>query len=569
MLAIEVTLLTGRYVATTYNDRRRAEWPPHPARLFSALAATHFGDETPEPSERLVLEWLERLGPPEITASGASEREVVTVFVPVNDTSVVKSFDEDFEDLDNDRQALEATQAKLTLASAAEKKSLERDLKALEKSIAKSKDKLEKAVARELAAPSNPAKAAIIGAEKALPDGRGRQPRTFPSVTPLIPKVVFSWPAATPTSDQSQRLDALLARLVRLGHSSSLVSARVLNEVDEAPSPTLVPSSQGPRLRTPRPGQLATLEANFALHRETEPRVMPAQFQPYAPPSAPPPPVLATSCFSSEWLVFRRTDGPALPITAGPLVARTFRRALMSQFGDCPIPELLSGHRDDGSPSATDHLALLPLPFVGHRHADGNLLGLALVLPRSIDADARRILFAAVARWEQSARHTPQNADLADGEVPLLPLHLGPAGVLHLERVEGTPKLTNLRPETWCHPTTHWLSVTPIALDRNPGDLHSRDPQKLARAHAEARETLTRACLRVGLPAPAAIEILPAAPWAGSAKTRQYGTFTAGQTARVLTHARLVFDAPVEGPVILGAGRYAGLGLFRPEPPHE
>jgi CRISPR-associated protein Csb2 len=30
-------------------------------------------------------------------------------------------------------------------------------------------------------------------------------------------------------------------------------------------------------------------------------------------------------------------------------------------------------------------------------------------------------------------------------------------------------------------------------------------------------------------------------------------------------HARLEFAAPVRGPVVLGAGRYFGLGLMRPE----
>ena len=73
MLAIEVTFLTGRYVATSYSDRRRAEWPPHPARLFSALAATHFSDEAPSPGERAALEWLQRLDAPELAVSDASE----------------------------------------------------------------------------------------------------------------------------------------------------------------------------------------------------------------------------------------------------------------------------------------------------------------------------------------------------------------------------------------------------------------------------------------------------------------------------------------------------------------
>lgn len=33
---------------------------------------------------------------------------------------------------------------------------------------------------------------------------------------------------------------------------------------------------------------------------------------------------------------------------------------------------------------------------------------------------------------------------------------------------------------------------------------------------------------------------------------------------RFLTHAVIRFSQPVEGPVILGAGRFVGLGLCRP-----
>src|SRR5690606_20928581 len=48
MIAIDVEFLTGRYIATSYNDRSRAEWPPHPARLFSALVAAWAGDDEPD-----------------------------------------------------------------------------------------------------------------------------------------------------------------------------------------------------------------------------------------------------------------------------------------------------------------------------------------------------------------------------------------------------------------------------------------------------------------------------------------------------------------------------------------
>ena len=59
---IEVNFLTGRFVATCHNDRRQPEWPPHPARLYSALVAAWADADKPNPSERAALEWLEVSG---------------------------------------------------------------------------------------------------------------------------------------------------------------------------------------------------------------------------------------------------------------------------------------------------------------------------------------------------------------------------------------------------------------------------------------------------------------------------------------------------------------------------
>ena len=66
---------------------------------------------------------------------------------------------------------------------------------------------------------------------------------------------------------------------------------------------------------------------------------------------------------------------------------------------------------------------------------------------------------------------------------------------------------------------------------------------------------------------PLRVEILPAAPWAVAAKAKHYPHFpeVPGRTRRVLTHVRLEFAERVRGPILLGAGRYLGLGLLRPE----
>ena len=94
MLIIEVELLSGRYAATAYNDRSRAEWPPHPARFFSALAAALHDHDPVDAIERDALLWLERQPPPSLdvdldATEGVGRRRVLDVFVPVNDISLV------------------------------------------------------------------------------------------------------------------------------------------------------------------------------------------------------------------------------------------------------------------------------------------------------------------------------------------------------------------------------------------------------------------------------------------------------------------------------------------------
>ncbi len=110
MFALEVRFLTGRYVATAYNDRAQTEWPPHPLRLYSALVATYA--DAFDAAEREALEWLEALPPPRISASEASVRELVTVFVPVNDTTVTGLDDSMLLDLNVAREASEETRSK-------------------------------------------------------------------------------------------------------------------------------------------------------------------------------------------------------------------------------------------------------------------------------------------------------------------------------------------------------------------------------------------------------------------------------------------------------------------------
>ncbi len=558
MFALEITLLTGRYVATSFDDRGRAEWPPHPARLFSALCATHFEALEPPVAEREALAWLERQGAPEITAPEASAREVVTVFVPVNDTSVVGSLDKELGALDEARAEMGAAKEKGGKA-----------LAAAEKKLAKAAARLEEATRKAIApvAPGKEGKEGPADAVSLLPERRTRQPRTFPSVAPeeigsVDPQVVFVWPEAEPSLEQRSTLDALAARVVRLGHSSSLASVRVR---EDRPAPTWVPDAVSARptqdttvLRVVGSGQVEALSSAFERLGDAPGRVMPAAFQRYVRPRLDQTPELPTTLFGDDWIVLRRVDGPRLPSIRAVDIARALRNALMAAHGP-DAPEVLSGHRPSGSRSERPHMAYLPLPFVASQHADGSILGVALVLPREATEEERITVYRTLHRWEGQERQ-------GDEDTPRLPLLLGRSGVLGVARLEDEAAQSTLRASTWCAASRIWSSATPVALDRNPGDLRSSDPTKEAAAYAEAEATIAASCVRLGLPAPLRVTVQPAAPLAGADKARHFPPFSTGKppVQRVLVHATLIFATRVTGPILLGAGRYFGLGLFRP-----
>ena len=136
-------------MATSYNSRDESEWPPHPARLHSALVATHFAFDPAEPAirieERSVLEWLERQGAPSIAASEADAREVVTVFVPVNDVALT--------DVDEEARRLDEAAGALRHAEAAGDS---KRVRTASTHVKKAKAAFDKAVVRATQVPAKP-----------------------------------------------------------------------------------------------------------------------------------------------------------------------------------------------------------------------------------------------------------------------------------------------------------------------------------------------------------------------------------------------------------------------------
>lgn len=524
MLVLEIELLTGRYVAKQYDDHASAEWPPHPARVFSALAAAHFEDPAQDEArqkERVALEWLEQQRAPSLYAADAARRSVLDTYVPTNDKSIDPRVTRIVEEL------IEAERAGDT------------------KKTEKKRERLG-ALSRKAGQPITDYNTELLKRALAvLPNaGERKQPRTFPSVYAYDPVVHFTWPEAEPGDEMRAALDALAARVTRIGHSSSLVR---LAWVQEHRAPTWIPDPNGPRtLRWVSEGQLTALEDAYKLHRGTRNRVLPSVPERYRhiDDPAPVPASPRSNVFGTDWVVFELLGQTRLPIVRAVDIAVALRGAALAHAGSA-LPEVLSGHGPAQTPSPRSHIAYLALPFVGFPHADGSILGVAAVVPRDLAREERRAVLRALSSIQR--------------------LTVSPGLAFVVRRVaEPWPHLRTLDPLLWCAEGLVWGTVTPILLDRFPGDLGSRNADVAGRAEAEAQEAIARACERIGLPRPHAVS-LSAPCFRGSEAADQFRRRDRrGLPPRVRVHALIDFGKPVRGPVLLGAGRYVGLGLCRP-----
>ena len=546
--AIEVNFLTGRYVATSHNDRRQSEWPPHPARLFSALVSTWGDTEKPDLGERRALEWIEKQGAPAIAASGAIPRSAVSHFVPVNDASVVsrslqeRRAREVYRLMDLLRSQLAVSGGKVT-----------RDAARLQR-------KLESR--RDLSSTVNQTGTTSTDSAHAMfPDGRGKQERRFPSMYPETPRVTYIW-ESRPEGETERVLDQLLARVTRLGHSSSLVSCRVA-PIPPDPTQVVATDGRGTRLRTVRPGQLAELERLHARHHGFSPRSLPFTDVHYRDATSPSSEPVREPNTCGDWIVFEFAhDSRSFPTTRSVELATAMRAAILA-YAEDPIPEAVSGHRADGKPTLSPHIAIVPIPFVGSPHADGRILGIAVSIPNGVDRVSRTALYRAIGTWEHTMQGRPGPSE------ELLKLTLGTRGVVQLRRVLGDSDLVSLRPGVWLKSARRWISVTPVALPQHPGSLAKGTAKTRAKAWARAEAAVRLACTHVDLPEPVAV-VLSTDPWiAGARKAAHFPAFRQtgreGQPVRrQLVHVSLTFDDLVRGPLMLGAGRFIGLGLMRP-----
>lgn len=499
-LVLTVRLHDGRY-------HGRGDWPPSPARLFQALVAGAARGAALAREDREALCWLERLPPPEIVAPPARPGQRVVSYVPNND--------------------LDAVGGELTRVG--------------EIRVAKV-----------------------------------HEARLFESGRPFLYVWLFD---DSPGSLAQARLACDLAsRLFQLGRGIDMACAEgvVLRREEAASRLEELAGSRywptGPAVDTglqcPTEGSLASLEARFRAFTE---RIAPSPGGKGWRFAQPPKPLFARVAYGSPLtyqmfelrsLVHGDAFRPWPQQEASSLIVRLRDRAVERLSRAWPhrgavVERALVG-RDSVEADKRSRVRILPLPSIGHDHADRAIRRVLV----EVSADCP--LSAADVFWGFSGTIVEQAVDPDTGEV-LRDTRLLPAVAPEMLRHYGIAEPRE--PSRW------WRTVTPAALPplaarRRIDPRRSREEAKGGRERAEeearAVSSVVQALRHAGVAARVTTVRVQREPFARNGRRAEAFADGTRFGKERLWHVEVSFAEPVAGPLVIGDGRYLGLGLMAP-----
>ncbi len=240
-----------------------------------------------------------------------------------------------------------------------------------------------------------------------------------------------------------------------------------------------------------------------------------------------------------EEVAFRQEDTVRIAAMLRSLTCRLAREDTHRFPGESDI--YVAGHikeDDRGRP----RFSYLPLPTIGHLHADGMIRRLMIAEPFGGDGTH--------ALWAQNRL---RNALLKDQDGK-------DRGILFDPWRSGSEEMIR----RYVEESRAWYSVTPVIL---PGhDDFKAITRHDAKQTTKAERLLFKCLSHAGIPIESVEDvILRRAPFlSGSQHPRQYHRpdYLADHHARPGWHVRIVFREPLAGPLAIGAGRHCGLGIL-------
>lgn len=477
------------------------DWPPSPARLFQALVAAAARGAAIETEDRAALTWLETLPPPVIACPPQRAGQPFTTFVPSNDLDAVGG--------DPDR----------------------------------------------------------------VPDlrvGKSTRPRLFDERTPVL----YLW-RNVGDLNQARALSRIAERLFQLGRGLDMAHA-VAELIEEADAERLLASHRGPirfpavaagngdLVPCPARGSLASLEARFAGMRSRIARQVSGRraMELFTQPPRARFTQVRYACPPGYLLFELRRNGdkamfaPQPTVSAAALVeavrdeaARRLSEAIPQQAA--LFERVLIG-RGASEADKDQRLRIVPLPSIGHRHARG-VRRVLIEIPPDCTLPREDIAWA-FGGLEPRDRVTGELAGWS----------LAPAEDRRMLGHYGIP------PER--KPSRIWRTVTAAVLPEHAGRWPiasgpmRETPRARERAGQEARAVaaVLRALHHARIRAAVEHVRVQREPFAANGDRAE--AFAAGTRFHKgrLWHVEIAFREPLSGLLIIGDGRYLGLGLMAP-----
>lgn len=413
--------------------------------------------------------------------------------------------------------------------------------------------------------PSNDRSISKGEGEAALPDAAWRRkPRVSAGVTIQVPLLRYCWEVSASELDQHQAaLAGVLSRITYFGRSAnfvvtSLPAGPAAAMPDACHLKAYTPDPHGPlEMRVTARGRLDTLRGHYEAGRQPDPGPT-ARYSPVSMQAAELPAMAGP--WANQWLVSVRTGGARAAITDGEALAKAVRRELVKRArrlavvkgeaqepsNDLPVDGFISGHEPDGTPYKANRLAIVPLANILHRYADNMVLGFVLLMPLNAPQD----------EWDRLSCLV-RGYDGPSGSMPALDGIPWNGGSMAVAR-PGPKPAVGLMSTRYAGPARSWATVTPILLGRYPK----------SQEVAEIAILVAAACVQSGLPEPECVEVRQHGFLDGSPAARSFvqtaPTQGAARHRKWATHAAVRFRQVVKGPVLVGSGRFHGLGLMVP-----
>lgn len=505
-------------IAVRFHDGRyhgAGPWPPAPARLFQALVAAAARGATLDEMDIDALKWLERRDAPLIVAPPARVTKGYSNYVPNNDLDAV----------DGDVRRIGKIKA----------------------------PKLIKAMLFHPAA-----------------------------------KVLYLW-QLDDAEGHAVRICAIANRLYQLGRGVDMAFATAeIMDADRAEACLAeyrgaiyrpCTSGSGSALSCPQSGSLQSLVDRYKATGErftyvpapaaSKGKKQPARVQTFTQPPKPrfrqvvydSPPVqllfeLRARTRTEDFFAWPLDDIVRLVETVRDGAAETLAAALPERTA-C-IERVFIGRGATEADKAS-RIRIIPLPSIGHVHAERSIRRLLVEVPPDCPLDPRDIAWAFTA-WTPHDRDT---GELSGWQLVEIDEHAG-------ERYAKMPGHYGIGGS---EAFRRWRTITPAALPEraarrriDPARIREEAKTGSERAleEASAAAAVRDALRHVGITTPAhAIRVQREPFEAKGARAEAFARTTRFSKYR-LWHVDIALAAPVSGPLVIGDGRYLGLGIMAP-----